>query len=200
MSTLTQRSALLGLLFATVSLSGCQYWPEIGIPGGELPWGELNPGQYIFYAMHESPAKTDQHEGQTYPAPKTLPVGYSAYPLPPSDSKQSAEIRNPIAPSADNLAYGKQMYDTTCVVCHGDAGKGQGYVVLSYPQPPDLTAQRVRNWTDGEIYHVITAGQGRMWSYKSQLSQMERWAVVNYVRALQRAASPEPQDLERSSE
>ena len=92
------------------------------------------------------------------------------------------------------------MYDTTCVVCHGADGRGHGYVVPPYPQPPDLTAQRVRNWSDGQIYHVITDGQGRMWSYKSQLSQMERWAVVNYVRALQRAQYPEPQDLERTFE
>ncbi len=189
------------LLCAAMMMTGClEWWPEFGIPAGEQPWGELNPGQLIWYAMHDSPALTDQHDGQTYPAPKSLPVGFSRYPLDPSDASASAAIKNPIAPTADNLRYGKQMFETTCVVCHGAEGTGKGYVVPPYPQPPDLTAQRVRNWSDGQIYHVITAGQGRMWSYKSQLSQMERWAVVNYVRALQRAQYPEPQDLERTSE
>jgi mono/diheme cytochrome c family protein len=195
------KSKAVVLIFAAMSMTGClEWWPEFDIQAGEQPFLELNPAQYIWYSMHNSPAQTDQHEGQTYPPPNTLPEGYSRYPFAASEALKSATIENPIAPTADNLRYGKQMYDTTCIVCHGAEGTGKGYVVPPYPQPPDLTAQRVRNWSDGEIYHVIAHGQGRMWSYKSQLSQMERWAVVNYVRALQRAQYPEPQDLERTSE
>lgn len=199
MSKLTTKTLMV--VASCLAMTGClEWWPEIGIQATEEPWGELNPGQYFFYAMHESPAHTDQHEGQTYPAPKSLPLGHSPYPLDPSQATESASIKNPIAPTAANLRYGKQMYETTCVVCHGNDGTGKGYVVPPYPQPPDLTAQRVRNWSDGQIYHVIMSGQGRMWSYKSQLTQMERWAVVNYVRALQRAQNPEPRDLERTTE
>lgn len=186
---------------ACMSMTGClERWPEIGIPAGEQPWGELNPAQYIFYSMHESPAKTDQHDGQRYPAAASVPVEHIPYPLDPSDAAGSAAINNPIAPTADNLRYGQQMYENTCAVCHGAEGTGKGYIVPPYPLPPDLTAQRVRNWSDGQIYHVITSGQGRMWSYKSQLTQMERWAVVNYVRALQRSQNPEPRDLDRTTE
>lgn len=195
------RFKALTLACAAMTMTGClEWWPEFGIPAGEQPWAELNPAQEVFYSMLESPAQKDQHDGQRYPAPSTLPQGFSRYPLDPNQAADSPSIGNPIAPTPENLRYGKQMYDTTCIVCHGATGTGQGYVVPPYPQPPDLTAQRVRNWSDGEIYHVITSGQGRMWSYKSQLSQMERWAVVNYVRALQRAQYPEPQDLERTSE
>ena len=190
------------LVAATVLLlSGClEWWPEFGLQANEQPWGELNPGQYLFYAMHESPAKDDQHEGQTYPAKGSNPVGFSRYPFAADQAGESNAMANPIAPTMDNLRYGKQMYDTTCVVCHGADGTGKGYIVPPYPQPPDLTSQRVRNWSDGQLYHVIAQGQGRMWSYKSQLTQMERWAVVNYVRALQRARFPEPRDLEGGAE
>lgn len=189
------------LVCAAVSMTGClEKFPEFGIPAGEQPWAELNPMQEVFYAMHDSPAHSDQHDGQKYPPPSTEPQGFARYPLTPAQSLESAAIRNPIAPTAENLKYGKQMFETTCAVCHGVAGTGQGYVVPPYPLPPDLTAGRARNWSDGEIYHVITNGQGRMWSYKSQLTEMERWAVVNYVRVLQRAKNPEPTDLGSADE
>ena len=119
---------------------------------------------------------------------------------PEAQAALASTVKNPVPVTDGSLRYGKLAYETTCVVCHGADGKGMGYIVPKYPQPPDLNSSRVRNWTDGEIFHVITHGQGRMWSYKSQLKPEERWAVVNYVRALQRAEFPEPQDLERITE
>lgn len=201
MKTLARNLATCVVLLAAVPMSGClEWWPEFGIPAGEQPWGELNPAQYVFYSMHESPAQKDQDGTMRYPAPNTVPVGHQPYPYLANEAQKSVDVSNPIAPTTANLEYGQAMFETTCVVCHGQDGGGQGYVVPPYPQPPDLRSQRVRNWTDGQIYHVITHGQGRMWSYKNQLTEMERWAVVNYIRALQRAQNPEPQDLERVSE
>lgn len=201
MKTFTQKLALCTLLLASVPLSGClDWWPEFGIPAGEEPWGELNPAQYVFYSMHDSPLMEDQEEGMTYPDPNSVPVGKLPYPFAGNDQAAADSIDNPITPARENLEYGKTMYETTCVVCHGGQGKGQGYVVPPYPQPTDLTGSRARNLTDGQLYRVITHGQGRMWGYKNQLTRMERWAVVNYVRALQRSQYPEPRDLERVSE
>ena len=59
---------------------------------------------------------------------------------------------------------------------------------------PTLTSARARGYSDGRLYRIISHGFNRMWAYKSQLRPMERWAVVNYVRALQRAQNPEPWD------
>lgn len=189
---------IIALCLAVPMFTGCLDWfPEFGIPAGEEPWGELNPVQYWTYSMHDSPATEDQEEGMLLPAPGALDTRDRPYPYMANEATKSADLQNPVQITNESLKYGKLMYETTCVVCHGPAGKGNGYVVPAYPQPPDLTAARVRAWSDGEIYHVISQGQGRMWSYKNQLSPLERWTVVNYVRALQRAEYPEPEDLER---
>ena len=44
-------------------------------------------------------------------------------------------------------------------------------------------------YSDGRIYQAITAGKGVMGSYMSQITEAKtRWAVVNYVRTLQKNA------------
>lgn len=197
-------SALIG--FGTI---GCV---EVGIPAsGNKPHAELNPVQ----GMHASPSYKDQElqikydtkadrwveSGMRTPAPKTVSQGHRPYRF--SDNPDGAKsLKNPVAITTDSLRYGRLMYETTCIVCHGPQGDGKGWVVGEgkYPAPPSLNTTRARNMEDGEIYHIISHGQGRMWSYKNQLYPVERWAAVNYVRALQRANYPEPQDLERTNE
>lgn len=183
-------AALLGLAFGS---SGClDWWPEFGIPAGKQPWGELNPLQ----EMHKSPASKDQGGDMRYLPPGTVPVGFRPNPIPADKQADAVALKNPVPINDESLKYGKLMYETSCIVCHGDDGRGMGYIVPKFPQPPDLTSARARDWADGQIYHVISYGQGTMGSYKSQLKPEERWAVVNYVRALQRAQYPEPTDLE----
>jgi len=43
------------------------------------------------------------------------------------------------------------------------------------------------NYVDGELYHVITAGRRSMPSYRFQIPEKDRWAIVAYVRVLQRS-------------
>lgn len=197
MNTMRKFKLIVLLIVLGIFSTGClDWWPEFGIPAGEQPWGEWNPIQ----GMHDSPAVKDQEAGMRYTPPGTLPLGFNPYPFGAADAAEASTVKNPVPPTRDTLRYGKLMYETNCVVCHGESGEGNGYIVPAYPMPPSLSSQRVRDWTDGEIFHVITHGQGRMWGYKSQLKVEERWAAVNYVRALQRAQYPEPEDLDRVSE
>jgi mono/diheme cytochrome c family protein len=50
-------------------------------------------------------------------------------------------------------------------------------------------------WGDGHIFHVITKGQGVMPSYAQQVQPEDRWAVIHYIRALQRAQNPTDEDV-----
>ena len=64
-----------------------------------------------------------------------------------------------------------------------------------FPNPPTFHSERARKFEDGMIYHIITVGQNVMPSYASQVNREERWAIVNYVRALQRAKNATDSDL-----
>lgn len=64
-----------------------------------------------------------------------------------------------------------------------------------FPNPPTLHSDRVRNMKDGGIFHIITEGQNVMPSYASQISEDERWAIVHYIRVLQRSVNPKESDL-----
>ncbi|MGM0557154.1 MAG: c-type cytochrome [Myxococcota bacterium] len=201
----TLSAPALGVLCAVALLSGCI---EVGIPAGEdQPWGELNPIQGMhswpsFKAQEAQPQFDGKPDSMRQPPPRTLPTGMVPYEY-GDDPEAAKQLANPVPITEDSLRYGQLAYETTCVVCHGDKGKGYGTVVGEgkvWPRPPSLTSSRLRQMKDGEIYHIISHGRGRMWSYKSQLYPLERWAVVNYVRVLQRADYPEPQDHELVSE
>ena len=93
------------------------------------------------------------------------------------------------------LAIGKQKYNMYCSPCHGYLGEGDSRLNGQFPNPPSLHSEKLRSWSDGRIYHVITEGQNVMPSYRSQLTRQERWAVVNYLRVLQRSLNAKETDL-----
>lgn len=91
---------------------------------------------------------------------------------------------NPTAPSEASLLNGRKYYQINCAVCHGDAGQGNGsatkYGVPSISIVMDMTKGR----SDGYIYGMMRNGRGAMPTY-NRIEEMDRWDVVNYVRALQ---------------
>lgn len=88
------------------------------------------------------------------------------------------------------LERGRERYQITCTPCHGDSGNGAGVVSKYWTMPPsaNLVDPRVAAMPEGQIYRTITHGQGLMGPYGGVLSVQDRWAVVAYVRALQKAA------------
>lgn len=130
------------------------------------------------------------------PVEGTVPRDITPYRFAQAETTQAmAALVNPLPRTAEVLGRGQRVYLNTCVVCHGPRGDGQGYIEPLYPQPPVLFSDKVRGWPDSRIFHIITRGQNLMPSYATQILPEDRWAVVHYVRALQRAARPLPQDL-----
>jgi len=112
--------------------------------------------------------------------------------------KDSAVVNlsNPLPFSKQVIEKGKTSYDTYCSPCHGNFGKGDTRLRDQFPKPPTLHSDKVRNWTDGNIYHVITNGQNIMPSYDKQISRDDRWAIVYYIRVLQRSQNAKDSDFE----
>jgi mono/diheme cytochrome c family protein len=88
--------------------------------------------------------------------------------------------------TSESLKRGQQVFNIYCQVCHGLDGKGGGMAVLrGFPHPPDLHEERLREMPLQHFYDVQTAGFGRMFSYANRIPTPDRWAVAQYVRALQ---------------
>jgi mono/diheme cytochrome c family protein len=99
------------------------------------------------------------------------------------------ELTNPFADDAGARARGAEVYGIFCVVCHAGDGSGQGSVVQrGMLPPPSMQGARALAMTDGEMFHVLTMGQGNMASYAAQVSADDRWSVILHVRTLQEEA------------
>lgn len=89
----------------------------------------------------------------------------------------------------DLLKRGRERYDINCSQCHGKTGAGDGVVksfgmmtVASLLTEPNVTQP------DGKIYNTITHGRGTMGAHGPVITVEDRWAIVAYVRALQKVA------------
>jgi mono/diheme cytochrome c family protein len=122
------------------------------------------------------------------PVAGTVPRGFLPfrYRLTAEDAARAGEeLEAPAAPTPEQLAAGKALYETFCLVCHGQTGQGDGPLVPRIPNPPSYSSDRLRAFPPGRLYHVVTLGAGRMPGYASQIPPEQRWLIVHYVRALQ---------------
>ena len=86
------------------------------------------------------------------------------------------------------IRRGQNRYQIYCAPCHGALGDGNG-ITKSYGMvaTPSYHDDRLRTMAEGEIFNTITLGKNTMFPYADKLSPDERWAVIAYVRALQRS-------------
>ena len=101
--------------------------------------------------------------------------------------------------NATLLERGRDRYSIYCVPCHGAIGDGNG-ITKQYGMgaTPTYHDDRLRKMAEGEIYNTIINGKGNMLSYADKLSAEDRWAVIAYVRALQRAQTGKATDVPAS--
>jgi mono/diheme cytochrome c family protein len=158
-----------------------------------------NPGWDYFPDMFYSTAyesftnNPNFKDGMTMrtPAEGTIPEDFAPFEYtldPESRIKAGKEHVNPVVPSSESLAAGKNAYTTFCTGCHGAAGNGDGQLYTSklYTlKPRPLSSGNAINLKDGEIYHSITLGFGSMGAHGAQIKPVDRWNVVLYIRSLQ---------------
>ena len=94
----------------------------------------------------------------------------------------------PLPVTEQLLARGQQRYAINCTPCHGASGDGKGitskYQMLAMANFHDI---RLVKMPDGEMFNTITYGKNLMGGYGPNISITDRWAIVAYVRALERS-------------
>jgi len=98
-----------------------------------------------------------------------------------------AAATTPPPVTAALVQRGHERFDIHCAVCHGYAGDGDSVVAskMSLRGPPTLIDDKVRAYSVEKIFDVATKGYGYMPKYDAEVSVQDRWAIANYVKALQ---------------
>ncbi len=86
------------------------------------------------------------------------------------------------------LERGRERYDIYCAPCHSQVGDGYGMIVQrGMRQPPSFHVERLQKAPPGYYFDVITNGFGAMYDYSDRIEAKDRWAIVAYIRALQKS-------------
>jgi len=106
----------------------------------------------------------------------------------PDDARK---VKNPIAPTPQNLAAAAQLFHDNCAGCHGDKGLGDGPTSkILKKKPANFTDPKLQSSeTDGSLFWKMSEGRLPMPTWKDDLSDDERWELVNYIRQLGKAGA-----------
>ena len=162
---------------------------------------DSNPGYEFMPNMYLSPSLETYSENNIegyngMPVDGTISRGY----LPTFDYNGTTEgyllagenAVNPIENNEDNLSEGEKLYTMMCAHCHGQKGEGDGKMKVhaAYSAVPayndDVDPRRtggpMNELKSGHIFHAITYGVGNMGPHASQITEEERWLMVNYIQ------------------
>jgi cbb3-type cytochrome oxidase cytochrome c subunit/cytochrome c553 len=152
-----------------------------GLPGTLMPvWKDsLSAEQrwYVIRYIQQQFARTFYRD----PAEGDVPPEY-------------ADMTNPLPRTADNVDAGKAIWTRECMVCHGDAGRGEGpYREGLEPLPPDFHDD-YSDFTDADYFWRISEGLPwtAMPAWKYQYSETDRWQLVHFIRSLLTQTQPRP--------
>ncbi|MBM3866223.1 MAG: cytochrome c [Verrucomicrobia bacterium] len=176
--------SILGFRGQTFTLPPLDQWPDWAFPGMEVQPKHRPQSASAFFADGGS---------DRLPPPRTVARGMMRDDLHLHHGKVAgggfaAGFPPTLTVDGTFLERGRQRYQIYCAPCHGALGDGNG-ITKKYGMgaTPSYHDPRLRAQPDGELYQTITLGKNTMMSYADKLAPEDRWAVVAYVRALQRA-------------
>jgi len=165
----------------TILLAACQ--------PGDQPGSEYMPDMARGPAYKAFAPNRATRSGITMqrPVPGTIARGYHPFHYAKGDAegeRAGRELTNPFHPTPATLDKGKALYETYCLVCHGEQGKGDGPIASKIPPPPSYKSERLIGFLPGRFFQVVTLGSNKMPSYAAQLSPDDRWLIITYIRAV----------------
>ena len=183
-------------LTCTVALAGCAR----GCTSSRPPI-HPNPSMDVQPKVRAQSASTFFYDGASMraPVPGTIAIGglkedTAFFTGKGEDGQFVAKI--PVAVDDAVLQRGRQRAAIYCQPCHDARGDGKG-ILFQRGQVPTASfhQDKILNYPDGQIFDIITNGSGLMSGYKWPIPPADRWAIVAYVRELQRtrqAGGPPP--------
>lgn len=152
---------------------------------GTVPRGYSNPG--ISYSTSASNSQV-----------LVAPAGFSTQPDYTDTGKIGEEWGTgiPLDLNLEVMERGRERFNINCAICHGETGAGNG-IIKQYGLATivSIIDERVSAYPDGQIFDVITHGKGNMGSYGANIAVPDRWAIVAYLRALQRSGTATAKDV-----
>jgi len=102
----------------------------------------------------------------------------------------------PVPVTPELMGRGQQRFNITCVMCHGATAAGNG-ITKQYGLATVVSLQdeRIRKMSDGEIFNTIMNGKNTMMAYGPNIIVADRWAIIAYLRALQRSQNATEADV-----
>ncbi len=142
--------------------------------------------------------------GYEMPKPQTIATSPDAVPTPDVHSRLGFSVGTdyydtgkmgdrwgtgiPIEVTRELMERGQQRFNITCAMCHGAAAAGNGITKQhGLATVVSLQDERIRKMADGEIFNTITNGKNTMMAYGPNIMVADRWAIIAYLRALQRS-------------
>jgi S-disulfanyl-L-cysteine oxidoreductase SoxD len=175
---------VIGPLARTIRVTALMLAVAIAIAGSPVP-GICFPWSID---MYRGPEIQPYAKAPRVTPADTLPVHGGEPPM--SLEQATIKMHNPLEPTPQNLAKGKEQFATYCAPCHGDSGQGNGPVAHLLAKPPkNLVVGTSKVLPDGYIYGAIRDGVLSMPSYAEEMSAEQRWQVVMYLRSIQNAGA-----------
>ena len=186
---LRRASRLLGVivLASFMPLAGCAR----GCTSSSPPI-HLNPSMDNQPKARPQSASTFFYDGSTMrqPVPGTVAVGglkedTAFFTGKGADGQFVAAI--PITADEAVLERGKQRYTIYCQPCHDARGEGKGILFQRGNVPTaSFHDEKILKYADGQIFDIMTNGMGLMPSYRWPIPTADRWAIIAYIRELER--------------
>ena len=161
-----------------LALGACSWFTDFKQQPSVGPWQVYNPDSAETQGFRGAPQGSVSTNGSL------MPEWQVSYAQLPATLDSMATLANPVPADSASVHRGRLYYQINCAVCHGHAGAGNGMATTLGMVPMPLVSERVQNFTDGYIWGMMRNGRGLMPSY-NRIEEMDRWDVVNYIRALQ---------------
>jgi mono/diheme cytochrome c family protein len=176
------------LTFTT--LQGCMRGCTSSSPPIHLNPSMFNQPKYRPYA-----ASAFFYDGAAMRAPVPHTIARGHLPGDPAietgkNADGSPVATSPITVDEALLARGHERFDIYCRPCHDERGEGKGILFQRAKVPTaNLLDKKIRDQKDGEIFDTVTNGKGLMPAYRYPIQARDRWAIIAYVRSLEKAAT-----------